>query len=477
MDLAVARERFIFLFEALNGEGGFKPRVTWDDATLVTKDSSGNNVTAVRRVPKTAGPSHLVPHQRESVERYAARCALAVYENHLREACERFTNFIARRKPKRARTESPLVQLMLANADLRGTPLDGFMATLALNLRARGSMLVAIEMPGKDAPASMLDQIQRRAVPYLREIWPENVRSFEIDAETGLFVEFSVECTEMVNGKNAACVLTWFADRWEVKADDRMIRQGTHPFGQCPVLAITETGQPFPCIGKFAQIADLSRGVFNKRSEFDDLQRGQGFSILTLQVPEGTSFDSAKTSATIGIYSMLVYAGQQAPAYVSPDPGQVEMYLKAIDSLERSIKRISMDESASESAQAESGVARRLRFERLNADLAQFASRLQAFERRIWFMFDRGLSTASGVTVEYATDFNLVDTLTELDILASMQATGFPKAVLNEKRKSIAAAEFDGAPDDVKAALERAIDELEQEETPPEDPDSEGTNG
>jgi hypothetical protein len=78
------------------------------------------------------------------------------------------------------------------------------------------------------------------------------------------------------------------------------------------------------------------------------------------------------------------------------------------------------------------------------------------------------------VTVEWPSDFNLVDTQAELDILLSMQTTGFPPAVLAAKRATVVGAEFDGADEDTKAALLAAIDEQAQEPAPqdpnPNDP-------
>ena len=107
------RDRFAFLAEAFTGQGGFAPRVTWLWETQSTTDQQGNVIPTVRRVPKLAAPCHLVPYPREGVEKFASRAALAVYENHLRDACERFCGFLGRRLPLRDGIDAPLVQLLL----------------------------------------------------------------------------------------------------------------------------------------------------------------------------------------------------------------------------------------------------------------------------------------------------------------------------------------------------------------------------
>lgn len=470
MDTNTTISRFAFLAEAFEGAGGFAPQVSYENQTVTSTDQEGNPVSSTRRVAKVATPSHLIQYPRESAEKYAARCALATYENHLREACERFVGYLGRRRPMRDGIDAPLVRLLLDDADMRGTSLDLFMFNLALEAKARGSVLLLIDMPGEpgeDAPASLLEQIERRRVPFLRVIKPEIVASFEVDDETGLLESLAINVTEEVDGKETKCVRTWDREGWRLMVGERTVREGTHPFKQCPVLAFTESGGDFPQAGKYAQIADLSKRAFNARSELDELLRGQTFSLLTLQVPSEASagFDPAVAAATIGTHSMLIHAGA-TPAFISPDSGPANTYLSVLENLQQSIKRIAMDEATTEAGGAESGVARRLRFERLNSDLASFAGKLQGLERRMWSLFHRAIGTTNRVTVEWPTDFNLVDTLAELDVLTAMQGAGFPAEVLATKRAAIVNSEFDASDDETKAMMLAAIEQQAQEPKP-----------
>lgn len=463
MDQQDTIDRFEFLAQALDGVGGFRPRVRWVDESVAVKDQHGGVSYATRRVPKTAGPCHLVPHPRESPEKFAGRAAGAVYENHLREACERFVSYLGRRQPVRDGLDAPLTRIFANDCDMRGTPLTEFISAFALQARARGSMLLLIDMPraDDDGPVSLLDQIERRRVPYLRAIKPEHLHDYDLDDETGLFERVSV----CVKDGDDECIQTWAADGWEIRCedDDEVIDAGPHPFGRCPVLAFTESGELFPCIGKYAQIADMSLGVFNNSSRLDELLSSQTFSILTLQVPSDASQYSASDAvATIGTSSMLVHQGA-TPAFVSPDQGNAETYLKKIAQLEAGISRVGMQDASSGSGAAESGTARKLRFERLNADLATFARRLQAMERQMWALFHHALGTENRVTVAYPSDFNLVDSAAELAILGAMSAEGFPAEVLIAKRAAIVGAEFDSADHETLAALMAAVREQAQE--------------
>lgn len=456
MDWHAARSRFSFLARALRGDGGFAP------TALAGLSADGRHTYTLQ------GPSELVRYPRESDEKYASRNALATYENHLRSACVRFVSFLSRRRPLRDGVAAPLPALMLGNADLRGTNLDVFWSQFALAARARGSMLLILDMPSGKPAASLGDQLRRRAVPYISAVAPEQVEAYELDEESGLFLSVSLACVEQVDGALQACTRDYTTSGWSLRIRDRVIASGDHALGVCPVLAFTESGEPFPVVGKYAQIADMSRRIFNARSELDEILRGQTFSLLTLQVPpeQAALFDAARTAATIGTHSMLVHGGD-TPAFIAPDAGPAQTYQATLEELQQAIRRTALDESTERGAQSESGLSRRLRFEALNAELATFAQCMESLERRVWALWHRALGLPSGVTVSWPTDFNLVDSMAELDILTAMQATGFPPQVLVAKRATVVGAEFDGADADLKAALLAAVDEQSLEEPRP----------
>jgi len=452
MDFTHALTRFKFLAHALDGTGGFAPAVTW------TWDEEHKRTTG-----RVLGDSYLVRYAREGEDKFASRNAVAVYENHLRSACERYVGFLGRRSPMRTGTDGPLSMLLLSDSDLRGNDLDSFWRSFALQARARGTMLLVIDKT-EHAPASLGDQLRARAVPYLRMAAPETVKSYTLDLESGVFSMVRLADKETIGGELVDVEREYTATGWRVLRGEAVIRQGSHPFGACPVLAFTENGQQFPVVGKYAQVADLSRRLFNARSELDEILRGVTFPLLSLQVPPEASatFDAAKTSATIGTHSMVVHSGI-TPAFIAPPNGPADVYLRQIEHLQATISRITFEDvMAGPQAASESGVSRKLRFEALNADLATFARQLQALERRMWELFARACGTPNRVEANWPADFNLADVLAELDVLASMQATGFPPAVLAEKQRAIVGVEFDGADEATKAKLLAAIDETAQ---------------
>lgn len=443
-------DQFVFIADALNAEGGFKPTVIQAaDENGLTKPSS------------VMAPCYLVPYPRESLQKYAARAAVAVYENHLAPACERFVAHLARNPPLRADADGPLTKRFLEDADWRGNSLDIFFASFMYQARARGTMLVLMDMPA-EIPPTLAQQAEQRKIPYLTPIAPELVRGYEMD-ESGSFSGVAIAAVEVIDGKEHQVIREWDAAEWRVRQGDKVLRSGPHPFGRCPVLAFTEATH-FPCFGAFSQIATLSRRLFNAESELDEILRSQTFSLLTYQIPPdvAATFNAGNVAAAVGTHNMLTHSGD-APAFIAPPDGPAQVYMTRIEGLKKSIRRVSLTLDDTAEQKAESGLALQLRFQALNAALGQFAVRMQDFERRIWELFAAGVSTENRVNVAWPLDYTLADIQAELDKLTSMQSTGFADAVLTAKRKQITSTEFANLEQDELSALLEALDEPAKE--------------
>lgn len=456
-------DRFQFIAEALDACGGFKPQVIYrqDENCLIKPDS-------------IAGTTYLVPYPRESMLKFAARCAVSVYENHLRTACERFNGFLGRKQPQRSGTDGQAASMLLEDADYCGNSLDVFWQGFMIEAKARGSMLLLVDMP-KELPPTLDEQLKRRAVPYLTAVKPERVVEYTLN-ERGRFDMVAIRATYKVNGKDEQVVRRWTASEWTVELDKKVIDGGPHPFKACPMLAFTEHGL-FPCYGSFEQVAQLSRRHYNAQSELDEILRSQTFSLLTYQVPPEAmpTFNAAGVAATIGTHNMMVHSGD-APEFIAPGDGPAKTYMERIAQLDAAIRNAGLSVDDTTQQAAESGLALQMRFETLNAALTTFASRMQDLERQMWDLFAAGMNTSNSVKVDWPRDYSLADIKAALDVLTAMQATGFPDEVLIEKRKQITAAEFSGCEqsliDELLAAVDQPTQEPAQQDTP--DPNQPG---
>jgi len=440
------RQRFEFLAEALNGSGGFAPCV---------------QTYSVDNRPQTAQRSYLVPYPRETADKYAARAAVAVYENHLRAACERFAGYITKRKPLRDGLNNPLINTMAQDCDWANNHIDVFWQTFMVEAKARGSMLLLVELPAEQG-YNQQDMVDRRLVPYLTAIEPERVTDFALD-ERKRFAWIKIASTETINGNTTHVDRYWDASGWRVMMGERVLAQGTHPFGECPVLAFTEGGC-FPHIGNFAQIADLSRRIYNATSERDEILRSQTFSTLVYQIPPDQAhlFQQDTLQATLGTSNMVFYNGE-APRFIAPPDGPAATYAQALEEMRESIRRIGYATDQPKGTDAESGVALTIRFQQLNAALSSFAQRMQDLEARMWQLVARWGGLRDAPTTQWATDYSMADMERELSTLTAMQATGFPQIALTQQRKRIAGVLFDSMDDDNIAQVLDAIEEGAQE--------------
>ena len=439
--------RFKFIGHALNGDGPFRPTVTYDGLGRALSVSS----------------SYLIQYPRESEAKYARRNEIAFYASPLAQVVSRFTGYLASRQPVRVIT-NPIYEVMADDIDGKGNSIDVFWYQFARDAKARGSMLLLIDMPPAMAP-SLGQQMQTRNAPYWTGILPELLTAYEIgDDGKFLFAEFSGNFHQ--GDKRIAC--TWYFDRTSWKAydaDKRILAEGEHPLSECPLLIFTEGGD-FPHFGSFASIADLSRRMFNLDSELDEILRSQTFSLLTMQVSEGST-DQQKIQAaqtvgeTIGSSNLMVHSGS-TPAFIAPPDGPARIYLDRIAAMRDQINDIGLVIAGS--SQRESGLALQMRFQSLNSELAKFAARLEDLERRSWYLSMEWLGLSTEPEVSWSRDYNMADVTAELDILSSMQATAMPAQIIAQQQRRIVSVQFAGLEQDKQDEIQSAIDErlLEQ---------------
>ena len=442
-----AAHRYRFIAHALNGDGPFRP--------VVSYDSAGG--------PLSIGQSYIVRYPRESDAKFARRCEVAFFDSPLAQHASDFVGYLSERNPVRD-LPHPLFDAIADDADGKGNSVDVFFQNFMVQAKARGCMCLLVDMPAQDAN-SLGEQIAGRVAPYWTAIAPELITEYEL-GEDGRFV-FADFAGSYVKPDGERISATWHFNRqgWEVRnGAGALLDAGDHPLDQCPILIFSEGGD-FPSFGPFAPIADLSKRLFNLDSELDEILRAQTFSLLTMQVPDGST-DSQKIDAarvvgeTIGTANLMVHTGS-TPAFIAPDSGPAATYMARIEAIRQRIGEIGL--AIASPNQQESGVSMQMRFHKINAALARFASQMEDLERRAWGLSRQWLGMSVAPTVQWSRDYNLADAATELEVLASMQATAMPQAVIAAQQKRIVAVQFSGADQEEQDVIYAAIDERAQE--------------
>lgn len=429
--LGLNRNRLSFIANALHGTGGFS------DGT------------------------YLLKYGRESDKKYEGRKELAWYRNDLKPACSSFVGYLTKKPPKRD-TSHPLVQAFLDDCNWKNDSLDVFLAGFALESKARGCGLVLVDMPVAQ-PNNQAEQKAQRFFPYLVTIHPETVLSYTLNA-TGLLDSIEIESTMLVDGALKTVIRGWDTANWWVRDGNVQLEGDAHNLGMCPVLAFSE-GDLFPYVGTFAQIADLSKRLYNLRSELDEILRAQTFSLLTYQVPpeQAATFNAGQVAEAVGTHNMMIYSGNQAPSFAAPPDGPATIYMSQIAAVEKAIKDIAM--TIEPGTSGESGIALTIRFQTLNSELVSFARKMEDLERRIWDVVHKWLGIENRVTTSWAKEFSISDLQAELDTLKSYEDTGFPDEVIKAKKQQIVTLDFSNMERDALQALTDAI-EATNPETP-----------
>jgi len=444
--------RFTFIRDALNGTGGFRPNITYDSAGK----------------PIKAENTYLIQYPRESAERFARRNQVSWFTRDMMNACERFVGYLTKQPPVRE-VNSPLLRLILDDCDWRGNSLEVFFQSFAVEAKARGTMLLLIDMPRtENIPGNQAEQLGNRAVPYLVQIPPERVFDYELN-ERGRLSSISIHDYMLIDGKQEIVRRIWTNTDWKIerivsaagKESTTVVDSGVHNLGVCPVIYFSESGE-FMGEGGFSEIADLSKALFNRRSELDEILRSQTFSLMHYHVPidmAGT-FDAAKVSEAVGTHNMLLHYGN-APGFIAPSEGPASTYAAVIDALVLRIREVSMSFETPD--YKESGAALTIRFQSLNGALTKFARRMEDFERQMWDIAARWLNVEANASTRWPREYAIANPEREMSVLENMQSTGFPDAVIMAKKRAIIGLEFTTVEPDDLSELINAVNESEHD--------------
>jgi hypothetical protein len=415
--------KFQFIAEALNANGGFAPQAS---AKLLADSEAVLN-------------THLIRYPRETVAKFNRRNENVHYRNFMLSACNRFTGFLFSKSA--SRQLSGLYQTMTDDIDRQGNHINQFWQVFAVNAKARGSMLVLIDMP-QQLPDNRADQINNRVLPYFNMIEPEWIQDYVLDDE-GRFDWVALP----IRYQNKPAWKVWTSTEWRIqepRKDGAVYEQAEHGLGINPVLIFTESDL-FPCYGEFSQIAELTKAWFNRTSERDEQLRGQTFNVFTYQLGDLETAETVASTLNIGVNNALLYKGER-PGFIAPEASCLQNYAEVILALEEAIKEIG--HHIEMTAQQEAAAALNLRMKNLSSSLSLFAQRLADFERNCWDVAARWLNQTQVPLITWPINYDIADVGQELSILQQMQAAGFADSVIREQQKRIIQIQFNGLDND-----------------------------
>lgn len=354
----------------------------------------------------------LVKHARESAENYAKRRQLAYYLNYTGPIVNASVDPIFRNEIAREYNNTAKFKIFLDDADRTGADLQNYIRRMAVAAKLYGVVYIVVNNEASIG-ATVQDNLDVRALPYLTAVLPQNVTHWKFD-ERGRLVEFTYKDTvQDAEDKTRTRFYLWTVQEWQVQDENRQtIAQGYNNIGRVPVVQwFGRSADPTEMLPspEFLSVAQTNYHVYQLCSWHTQILQNQTFNILTLP-------NSGQEDITIGTNNVLTYPPESThtPAFIAPDAAPANVLTDQIDRLIREMYRMSGLDSVIGVQTAKSGVARQWDFERTNQRLVDFAIQCEEAEKAIVALYEAWTGERINYTCEYPRDFKIADIAADL---------------------------------------------------------------
>lgn len=414
---------------------------------------------------------YLVPHVRETLDKYTRRKALSYYANYVKTVVNGLVNPIFRKQAARnwegKDSESQLFSKFQADVDRKGTNIRRFMKKALKKAKLHGVCFIVVDN-ANEQPATKAAALENRAFPYAYIVSPKQVKNYECN-EDGILTSITYETYSRRFSGNAASNIitrwTWTETSWKREKDGETEEQ-LHNLGIVPVVPLfgvdADDGDMLPT-GEMLAIARINLAIFNLCSELRELLRNQAFSILCYPVTENSDHEGLDDLVT-GTENALNFDGNgSAPLYITPPAEQAELLQKELSRLVEEIYRLATLSSVVGVQQKTSGVSKAWDFENTNQSLSDMAENCQEAEMKMAFLFEQWVGgSAINYSCVYPDDFGIVDiveALEEITKALDLQIGGLFQKEVKKKAVEMYLADlpeerFDAVMDDIDKQAE-----------------------
>ena len=351
--------------------------------------------------------SALIRHERESKTNYYRRRRLAYYLNYTGPIVDGSVAPIFKNEIRRDYKDTFKFKVFIDDVDRLGTTLQNFIRRHATLAKLYGVVYVIVDN-GSDFGGTDADNIERRSVPFLQVVLPQNVISWHFD-ERGVLDRFSYKTITKDTDGERIRKWEWTNTSWTQRDEnDQVIKTGAHNLKRIPVVQWfgrdTEPMQILP-MSEFFTIAKTNNHIYHLCSLLSQISDNQTFNILTMQASNDVD------NITVGTNNLLVYPADvaNAPSFIAPDSGPANVLMSQIDRLINEMYRMSGINSVIGVETSKSGVAKAWEFERTNQRLADFALQCEKAEKAIIALYEAWAGETVDYSCEYPRDFKISD--------------------------------------------------------------------
>jgi hypothetical protein len=449
-----ARARHVFQRDAYLGGDHFR---TPSRTTLSTArawryglDENGQRVTRQERLYAT----YLVPHAAESDESFEARLHRACYLNLVAPIVDSYAESVTAHVTR----EIPESYGDMADVDARGSAWGDHVEEVARWAALYGYVAAVYDAPAANPARNRAEEQALGIGPRVVVVEPLAWAWVEVDDDgrlvTFAYVEQSVAdetggpsavtgmCDVTVRvwtlaGGDDGATAEWQVARAKVQASQGLAAQrgafkvearGPLPpalGGELPVVIAyyrRMSGSRFPVGQPVADDAvDIARSIYNKLSEEDELHTKAGFPFLAIPKANDSGLEP-DVKMSIGPGRGIAYAaGSGAPAWVQPSAESPrELRESVVFRAAMAFRLAGIEVATDQGAQAESGVALRVRARGFEARAKRFANAMSRYERAGLRLWAKLAGSSEDASIAYAKRFTLPDPTEDLAAAISL---------------------------------------------------------
>jgi len=383
-----------------------------------------------------ASGNYLIRHSQEGKRDYARRVKEAVYTNYSAPIVDVLSAYLFREKPQRAfgagADTNKAMEAFSDNADMRGRSLPVVMRETSKWASVFGFMGVIVDKPLAPDAVNRAQELELGVRPYITQYSPQHIVNWKFETNyVGPALLSELVLREKELDESVEVFRIWRRDSWELwsvagvngrEQPPEFLEEGINPLGIIPFALIPnkDSFDEMSGISDLADIADINKHIYRLDSAALEIIERTAFPFLEVPIDamSGRSNDDViagtgnvlERDITDGIGHRWVEPGHASLQRILDWRGQAVLDIRAV---------AKMGEGSATQRQgsaAFSGQALEIKFQQLNAILADKATTMEHAETAIMrlALLWENLDTTQ-VAVRYPRKFGIRDVVADLD--------------------------------------------------------------
>jgi hypothetical protein len=464
-----------FLLNSYEGGVDYTKAFITGDSVSSNENTLGMQVYVNGKKTNAESNDNLFKHPKEKDEDYKNRKQMSFYYNFCAPIIDIYIDHLFKQSVvSEFGNIDSIIKFRKDDIDLKNNSISEFRKEMAELSQLYGHIYVISDVPRIISPMySIQDEIEKNAFPYLSFTCPQNLINWALDAFGNPYWILIRESFDAAtdpfsfdrNKTTNTYYKIWTREEWILfDSEYNEIDRGTHNLGFVPITCVvnkrSKKVRDFLGISALADIAFITRDIFNSLSELKQILRDQTFAFLAVQ-GDASEYDELSVGTTKGL---LYPADRNVPQYISPPSSNADTYFSHIDRQVSYIFRLAKLEGGSakysgQNAVEQSGVSKAWDFNETNSGLASKAANLEDGESKIWKQVARwrGKKEWDGY-VKYPNDFNVKSLNEDLAELEAEARLNLGNLYMIEVKKAIVKKKFPRMPEEI---VNKMIKEIE----------------